>query len=893
MCVRDDLMTVGRRSSAYGIVLLLLIVALGCANASAQSQSASTAVIQPLNDKPSFEYFNGFVFDESISTPRQFLGYEIGERFTRHGDVMRYLETVATQSDRVIMGRYGATHEGRALHYLVISSPANLARLDEIKAHNRSLANVREAGAPNIAQIIDSNPAVVWFSYNVHGNEASCSESAMQLVYTLAAAKNEEIRRVLDNVVLVVDPMVNPDGRDRYVNWYNSVYGAGLGANANPDATEHDEPWPSGRTNHYHFDLNRDWLWLVHPESRHRIALYRTFLPQLHIDYHEQEHRSPYFFGAGDDPYNTNIPAETRRWIELYGEANARTFDARGLVYATKERFDYLYPGYGKVLPTYHGAIGLLCEQAGHGFAGLAVDVGDAYTLTLRTRAYHHFLTAMSYLETTAEHRRAQLERFRNFFVESAHLTDDGPMAFFVTPDNDPALLKKVWDLCAAHGIEVDMLVAEQAVAGLRPYRPDIDAPSQLPAGTWVIRADQAMGRLVRAVFERQSTVTEIDTYDITAWSLPVMWGLNAFFTNEPFRNGAVTTPMTSWTAPAATVTGEGSVALLVDSRQHYLPAAVGLAMKHGLFTRVAGGPIKTPDGAEFGAGSLIVHTVRNSADAVEAFIAGCAARGVRVHRASTGMVTEGHVLGANDNGLFETPRVLLVRNQPISGNSYGFTWHLLDMEQPIPYTAVNADQLRRINLDEYNVMVLAEMSGTFNEEATKAIDEWTRAGGVLVASGSAAHWASERVLKLSADAPSVVVDNKLNTLPYEERRQRGVDNRVPGALLAAHIDTTHPLAAGLGDWIGVLKRGSRPLPVADDGYVVARFADVAKRQTLRIGGTISNENVQKISGTPFVTHHRHGRGAVICFSDDMAFRGFHHAGMRFLMNAIVYGPSL
>jgi len=684
----------------------MALATLGCAHARAQggmtaagqsvatdSQSGrvSATSIQPLSTHPAFDYFDDFDANPDIPTPKSVLGYEIGDAFTPAANIRRYLEAVASASDRVKLRMYGLTNERRELMTLVVSSPKNLARLDDILARNRELADPRGTSAARAKEIISSNPAIVWFSYNVHGNEASSSEAAMQVVYTLAAGRNKEIRDILDDVVLVVDPMVNPDGRDRYVNWYNQVVAAGQGRNASPDAAEHFEPWPGGRTNHYYFDLNRDWLWLTQVESQQRLAVYQTVLPQLHIDYHEQGTRSPYFFGVGAEPHNQNIPDETMRWVEKYGAANAKVFDARGLVYATKERFDYLYPGYGKVLPVYHGAIGMLCEQAGHGAAGLAVDIEGDFTLTLRQRSLHHYLTGLSYLETTAANRTAQLERFRRFFVDSMKPEEGEATAFVIDAENDPALLGRVWDLCAAQGIEIETLDTDSAIAGLTSYKPGGEV-GEASEGSWVIRTAQPMGHLVKAVFEKETVVSDPDTYDITAWSLPVVFGLRASFTNEPMH--AATTRLTSWSAPKAPLTGEGEVAVIVDANQHRFPVAVGIAVKNNIFARFTGGDVTTADGETFGPGSLIVHTIRNSPESMQAFVDGCLDAGLNVHRVGTGMTSAGFVLGANDNGLFELPRVLLVRGAPTSGNSFGQHWWLLDVEQPIPHTVVSADRL-------------------------------------------------------------------------------------------------------------------------------------------------------------------------------------------------------
>ncbi|RMH24055.1 MAG: hypothetical protein D6693_10325, partial [Planctomycetota bacterium] len=445
-------------------------------------------------------------------------------------------------------------------------------------------------------------------------------------------------------------------------------------------------------------------------------------------------------------------------------------------------------------------------------------------------------------------------------------------------------------------GIEIETLTREARVPGLTLYAtgaaPDDAA---LPAGTWLVRAAQPIGRLARAVFEPDPQVSDIDTYDITAWSLPVSFGLDAGYADAAPTDLA-TRPLTEFSPPPARLTGAGDAAILVDSRQHFFPRAVGLAVKHDLVARATGDAVTTADGAEFGPGSLIVHTIRNSPDSMSAFVRDCLDAGLSVHRVDTGMTAEGHVLGANDNGLFDLPRVLLLRGEPTFSNSAGSTWWLLDLEQRVPYTAINADALTRADLDKYNVLVVPEMFGSLGERATGAIKEWVRGGGTLVAIGAASDWAGRSILDIEPEPDRADDEPKPNTRTYAQRERRSVENRVPGALLRARVDTTHPLAAGMPEWIGVLKRSARTLQMKDDAYVVARFADAAApdaEPSLRLGGTVSLRNEQRIGGTPAVVHHRLGRGAVISFSDDPTFRAFHHAGMRLLMNAIIYGPSL
>ncbi len=836
-------------------------------------------------DEHDFDYYGGLTYDDAVPSPADYLGYEIGEHFTRHADLVNYLSHIAELSDRVEIEQYGQTHQRRPLHLLTVSSPENLTNLDEILARNLELCDP-ETTDERAQEIIDTNPALVWFSYNVHGNEPSPAETAIALTYTLAAATNAEVRDLLDNVIVFIDPMLNADGHARYVNWYQTVLG--MNPNADPNAAEHNEPWPGGRTNHYYFDLNRDWVWLVQVESQHRIKAYTRVRPHLHVDFHEQGYRSPFFFGAGDDPYNVNIPAETRTWVEKYGQANAKDFDREGLVYATKERFDYLYPGYGKVLPVYHGAVGMLAEKGGHSRAGLAIEVGEHYTLTLRERTYHHWLLSMSNLQATHVNRRGQLERFRKFFVDSAHAEAHPIKAFVISPGNDPALLQRVWTICNEHGIEIET-AAEHGSIDAHDFGSGEKVKVDVPAGTWIVRTDQAMGRLALALFERDPVVTDPDTYDLTSWSLPLAFGLDAWYAKSPVTLRSET--LETFAPRAASISAgdpNHAVALVVDASQYAFPQAMGLAAAHELFCRVAGEPI-TVDGRRFSAGSLIIHHVRNAPGALDAFADDLASLGLDAHRASTGMTADGPVLGANANAIADVPTVLLLRDESLSSYSFGQHWHLLDVAQPIPHTVVTASSLASA-MNDANVLVLADgnPAGAISNAQVGALKRWVQSGGVVVASGSSASWASRTLLDL--EMPDEADDDRptRSEISYEQGRDRSVEDRIPGTNVRIDVDTTHPLAAGLRAWYGIIKRGDRVLPVADGGSVIAR---IDPDQPL-IGGLMSDRNQQRLAGQPWMTQHSVGRGSVICIADDITLRGFQYGPLRMLMNAITLGPS-
>ncbi|MCC5823874.1 MAG: hypothetical protein LAT64_09010 [Phycisphaerales bacterium] len=915
----------------------LLIVACGllcAANAFAGSPRSSLPSSSPVPEgEQPYEYrlegmSDNLRFSESVPSPRQFLGYDIGTHFTRTHDTVAYVRALAGASDRAVYLPYGRTHQRRELGILTVSSPQNLASLDRILERNRELARPGEVGEARVREIARTNPAVVWLSFNVHGNEASCTEAALQLAYTLTAATNPEIERMLERVVVVIDPCLNPDGRARYVHWFEQVVGAT--PDPTPIAREHREPWPSGRPNHYLFDLNRDWLWGVQPESRARMAMYRRYMPQVHIDYHEQGMHRPYFLGAGDTPYSTNIPEESKDWFDRLGRASAVAMDRAGLPYATRERFDYLYPGYGKVTPVYHGAISLLTEQAGHGRAGLTIDVDapntPGYNLSLQDRTRNHFITAMSYVEHSAQNRQAQLERFARYFRQSAEGSSDTIAGFVISAGNDPALLDRVWDVCNIHGIEIHRLTrdTELDASGVRNYFPPFEAEGEtatLAEGSWYIPTAQPMGLLALTVFERETYVEDRDTYDITSWSYPALLGLDAVEIGTPIEPSHLERVERFEAFPARSATErprvEDSYAFFVPSDDHRFPIALGLASQKNLFARLTSETIELTTGETIPAGSLLVMPSRNRQETIAAFADRLWEQRFVLHATHAGIPARGPAIGNNANRRFMPARVVLASGSPISSLSFGHTWHMLDHAYPTPHTVVNLDDLGSVDWNTVNVLVLP--SGNLGRAITGStldrLKAWLREGGTVVALANSARWASSELVGLSSsenvdddgDAKPLPWDTtdrtparELHTLTHAQREARSVDRRVPGALIAASIDTTHPLAAGLGERVAFHVFSGAPLPVASGGFVLARFGSFHRTDNLesqtfapRIGGSISPGNLQRLADQPAVTHHRVGRGNVICLLSDPTNRGMNHAGMRVLLNAIHLGPSM
>ncbi|MEN9599412.1 MAG: hypothetical protein RL596_1731, partial [Bacteroidota bacterium] len=389
---------------------------------------------------------------QGLQSPEQFLGYKVGTRFTRHHRIVEFAKAIAqAKPDMVKIEKYGETNEGRELMLAFVSSPENLQKLDLIRINNLRLAGLAK---DRMAPQTETAPAIVWLSYNVHGNEAASSEAFLLTIHALVDPNNAQTKEWLKNTVVIMDPCINPDGRDRYINWYNSVVGSAY--NTDPISREHAEPWPGGRSNHYNFDLNRDWAWQTQVETQQRIKKYKEWMPQIHVDYHEQGFNEPYYFAPAAEPLHEVITPWQREFQYTIGRNHAKYFDSNNWLFFTKERFDLLYPSYGDTYPVYNGAIGMTYEQGGIR-AGLGIINNDGDTLTLVDRAQHHFTTGLSTIEMSAKNKQKLVAEFKQFFDDSrnAKNTEYKTYVFTAKDENKLAALKTLLD---QNGIEYGSL---------------------------------------------------------------------------------------------------------------------------------------------------------------------------------------------------------------------------------------------------------------------------------------------------------------------------------------------------------------------------------------------------------------------------------------------------
>lgn len=823
---------------------------------------------------------------QDLESPSSFLGYEIGSRFSRHHQVVDYFEHVAEASDRVQLIPYGTTNEGRPLLVAVVSSTRNMTRLESIRHDNLRLANLEE-GDPE-----GTPPAIVWLSFNVHGNESNSTEASMTTLFALADPSSERSAEWLENTVVVLDPAINPDGRDRYANWYNMMVGESM--DADPVSVEHAEPWPGGRTNHYYFDLNRDWSWQTQVETRQRMTLYRAWMPHVHVDFHEQGVNSPYFFAPAAEPVHEEVTDWQREFQEIIGRNHARYFDAEGWLYFTKEVFDILYPGYGDSFPMFNGAIGMTYEQAGGGGAGLGVQTALGDTLSLLDRLTHHASTGLSTVEMASVHRERLTNEFASYFDRSLSDPPGQYKAYVISassPGNRMAEVARHLDLL---GIDYAAASGDMTVEGLN-YRSGSSGRHRVSSGDLVVPASQPRAVLTRVLFDPEVAITDSITYDITAWAIPYAYDVNAIAS-------LVTIPTSPWLADAP----GGAISELDEGDAKDVPYAwvfpwddagdatfLAALFKADMIVRRNDAPF-TVKGVEFGRGSLIVTRRNNEhlgAD-IASLIQGLAAEfGQHGTAVPTGYVDEGKDLGSSSVRAILPPRVGMPFGSPLSSSGIGEIWHLFDQVLDYPITRFPVSRFASIDLDEFDIILMPSGSygSVLNDAGLKRITEWVRGGGRLVALDRAASWLAGKegmalTVKSSDPEPDSSAAENARSRRYEDRNREGSESDNPGAIYRVDMDDSHPLAFGFSDETFILRsRSDHPEIMKGSGnWNVGIVQDDG-----RMSGHTGYRAEERIEGSLAFGVQSVGRGEIVFLLDNILFRGFWRSGRMLMANAI------
>lgn len=857
----------------------------------------------------------GVRYDPRIPALREVVGHDFGEEITTPEGIARYLEALAKAApERTRLVRYATTWEGRPLHLLVVGGPAHMARLEAVQKDLQRLADPRGLPAAEAGRLVKELPVVVWLIHAVHGNEISSSDAALAEAYHLLAAQGDPaVDAILKDALVLIDPLQNPDGRARFLA--QNLLGRAATPDPEPVSAEHDEPWPGGRANHYLFDMNRDYFALSQPETRGRVATHLRWWPHVVVDLHEMSGESSYYFAPPAEPKNPLISEEQTRWFDVFGRANGARFDERGFPYFIREVYDSFYPGYGESWPIFQGAIGMTYEQASA--RGLVFQRrGDEKLLTYRDGVVHHFTAAIETAHTAARNRERLLGDFLAYRRAAVAEGERGPVReYLLVPGADPSRADRLAWLLVAQGIEVRR--------ALDPVRV---GTRELPAGTYVVSAAQPSGRLIRNLLDphvpldaeflkeqekRRKKNLPDQIYDVTAWSLPLVFDVESVTASTPVT---VRTATVTADAPPAPVTlREGKVGYLVP----WGAAGAALtaeALRSGLTGRTAGEDF-TLERRRYGVGTVFFRASENPGD-LKARLSTLAARwGAEVVPIDSTFVDTGMSLGSSQARALKPTRIVLAWDNPTSSLSAGWARWVLERRFGMPVTAVRAGSLRRLDLDKYDVLVLpsGDYGDVLGKEAVRRLSDWVRRGGTLVTLAEASRWAAsekaallETHTELKGGAPErepaedEKKDKKKGEAPdpdkpfdFEKaiRPERERPEALPGALLRVELDTEHWLAAGLDGELQAVVEGQRifaPIKL-DRGRNVGVYV---ARERLVASGLVWPESQAQIARKAFLIHQPVGEGHVVAFAEDPNFRGFAEATELLFLNSVLLGPA-
>jgi hypothetical protein len=804
---------------------------------------------------------------QNVPSPASYLGYPVGTRFTRHHQIVAYFNTIAqVRPDMVKIMPYGKTNEGRDLFVAAIGLPENISRLEEIRKHNIGLVD---------GSIADVNqPTIVWLSYNVHGNEPASSEAAMLTLFALVDPENTKTKEWLKNTIVMIDPCINPDGRDRYVNWYNNA--VGMNYNADPNAREHMEPWPAGRTNHYNFDLNRDWAWQTQVESKQRVALYQKWYPQVHVDFHEQGYNQPYFFTPAAEPIHDAVTNWQKDFQVQLGKNHAKYFDQNNWLFFTKERFDMLYPSYGDSYPMYNGAIGMTYEQGGIQ-AGLGVQNKDEDTLTLVARATHHFTTGLSTIEISSNNKENLLKEFKKYY-DNSRAGSHSAFKTFVMTAKTPNALNALADLLKKNNIQVGTINGSFKAFD---YTTKKEGTFVNEGYTLAVSAAQTHGVLARVLLEPITQVNDSNTYDITAWSLPYVYNVHGYASKE-------TLSITPGFELKKVETAVANYGYLIPYNSFASSKVLAAILNKHIKVRYAEKPFSA-SGKQFDAGTLIVLKTSNNENWAADTKAICDAANIEAIPVNSGWAEKGADFGSPEiKTISHAPKVALLTGDNVSALAAGEVWNLFDQQLNYPITQLNFTNFNRIDISKYDVIIAPE--GGYKDLTSKSVTDklqaFVKKGGVLIAFETAAaqlaanaDWGVKQKELPKADKADI---NK--TAKYGDADIDNLQSAIPGAIYKVYMDDTHPIGFGTGGVYYDLKQDIVTYEASNDCWnvgvikkdsYVAGFAGVKAKAALQEGVVIGVKEL--------------GAGKFVFMADDPTFRNFWENGKLVLANAIFF----
>ena len=799
---------------------------------------------------------------QNLKSPSEFLGYEIGTEFSRHNQVVDYFEYVTEKmNENVILKYYGETYERRPLVYAILSSKKNINEIEKIRLANLEVLKEKPSKL--------NDKAIVWLSYSVHGNESSSTEASMQTLFNLLT-KNYDL---LENTIVIIDPCLNPDGRDRYANWYNQMRTTPY--TTNKVSREHSEPWPGGRANHYLFDLNRDWAWLTQIESELRLKEYQKWLPHVHVDFHEQGIDEPYYFAPAAEPYHEVITKWQRDFQAMIGNNNAKYFDKNGWLYFTKEFFDLLYPSYGDTYPTYLGAIGMTYEQAGGGIAGLGIINSEGKNLTLVDRVKHHTISGISTVEISS----LNAEKLNNEFVEFFRYNDKKTRNYILNGDKDK--IDKLGKFLKKH--QINFFSTKKQKLNVFSYNENKSISYTTKQADIVVPTSQSRRKLVDVLFERTTKLSDSVTYDITAWSLPYVYGLNAYLTDKEVEklDYKINTKDNSIDKNAIAY---GSVWNEIEDAKF-----LSSLLNNNIKVRYNKKDIQTGD-LFLSKGSMIIYKGDQIIENFEDILFKEAKNfNIKLSSIYSGISISGPDLGSDSVKLIKNKKIAILsgddNQNSVSSLNYGSIWHFFEQELRYPLTHLNIKDFKRVSLDKFDVLIIPDgyYGSIGNESNLDKIESWMYKGGNIIAFEDAIKiFSNKEGFSLKTKKIKEVEKEEVN---FEDISRNNIQNYLAGAIFKVKIDETHPLAFGYNKEYYSLKTSTSTYELLDNGYNVGKIENL-KNNVL---GFVGDKIKTKLKNSLVFGHERIGRGNIVYFVDNVMFRSFWENGKMFVANSVFY----
>ncbi len=841
------------------------------------------------------------VLSAQVQTFEAISGHAVGERVTLNHQVVRYLQHLDEASDRVKLFRIGTSYNREPQYGVVLTAPANHARLEEIRENALRLDDPRTLSTAEADQIIQNQPALLYLGGSIHGFELSGTEGLLLFLEEYTTSAEPHIMEHLANTVMIIDPLINPDGRDAFAQFNHQRLGRTV-HDDNHDWSNDFDGWEARkfRTSHYYFDLNRDWFAGTHPETRNRVALLRHWRVQAGVDAHEMGPNTEFYVDPPTDPVSPVFPPFATKWFEKYGRAHADRFDEHRVEYTKGEIFNFFFPSYFTSYMSYQGAVGMLYEQGSS--RGLAMQRSDGTTRTLYDAAFQQYLAFTAMVGLSSDEREQLLTDYYRANAEAIELGQSGITRYFIEPTGDPHLITEAVNMLMRHGIEVHQLTQETTLRNMRDREGRDAGRVNLPAGTFVIEAAQPRYRFIRALLDPEIPVPatfleearqRVDRgenprfYDTTSWSLPLLFNLTAWHSGDRSRVSAerIHEPLQPGMAEAPEM---AHYAYLIDGAQTRALAAVPYLRAQGIRLHLLTKATQV-DGRGFASGTLVVR-VDDDAEAVHTAVTGLAARfDLEVVGVNSGQADAGFPpLGSVEGGRLSEPKIGLITKGPLDALSFGWAWHTLDRTYEIPHTLIQSRTVGRIPLERFNTLILPAVTNSralaelLGEDGMGRLQRWVRDGGILIGLDTATDFILNQLEMGSLKSWYALEEN--------EQAQRIT---TPGAFFRVTLDQEHWMSSGYTAAPPMLVNSNRVYVAPEGPPSPARNAVIqVQREDIRISGHAWAENLERLPESVLLWQERVGSGQIILFTEDPNFRGYWRGANRLFLNAVILGTS-